>query len=99
MERDQTHLRAEALVEQLRKNPHTTGVWRLLDREEHGVELVIHQYEDQSAELTIFRPNGEIKILQGTIISRRLQTGYPIRQELFVSNSREKEVSIRTSEF
>src|SRR3990167_8554740 len=99
MERHKPHLKAEALAEQLRKNPHTTGVWMLLDLEETGTELVIHQREDQSAELVMFRPTGGIKILQGTIISRRLQTGHPIRQELFVSASGEKEVSIRTAEF
>lgn len=99
MERDRIHSRVQTLVEQLRKNPHTTGVWSLLDLEEQGVELVISQYEDQSAQLAVFRQNKETEILQGKIVSKRLQTGHPIRQELFIANNGEKEVSIRTSEF
>ena len=98
-ERRNTHSSAQALAEKLRRNPHTAGVWQLLDLEETGAELVICQREDQSAELVIFKPTGGIKILEGSIISRRLQTGHPIRQELFVSKNGEKEVSIRTAEF
>lgn len=99
MERQIQHKALEMMAESLRRNPLVTGVWVLLDLEELGSELVIHQNQDESAELAIYRPNGETEILQGRIIHKRLQRGYPIRQELFVSDVGNKEVILREGEF
>ena len=99
METLSRHKGVEAAAESLKRNPNVTGVWIRLDTENPGFELIIHQNSDETAQLQIHKPNGEIEIHRGTIIHRRLQTGYPIRQELFVSESGDKKVILRENEF
>ena len=99
MERKPLHNRVAAFANELRRDPEVVGIWVRLDPIHPGTELVIHQKADESAELTIFKPNGKTESLQGRIIHRRLQRGHPIRQEIFVDFQGKKEVVLARREF